>query len=250
MPATNDAGRRVRRMLKRVPGLMAVRELGQRGRLALNRARGDDLRWRFGTRWRSAEPDADLTWGLELTGDAFVRKAADRGAFGPGRVILEIGPGYGRLLRSCLSLELPFERYLALDLSESNVSHLRGEFAGDGGDGRVEVVQGNVETVDLDGPIDTVLSSLTLKHLYPSFEAALGNIQPHLSDGGLVIFDLIEGRKPHALVERDNVTYIRKYTRDEVTEILDRVGLELVAFDEVEHAPDFTRLLVVAANPA
>jgi hypothetical protein len=40
--------------------------------------------------------------------------------------------------------------------------------------------------------------------------------------------------------------YVRRYSRGEVESILSDVGLELVAFDEVEHHPEHTRLLVVA----
>jgi len=32
-------------------------------------------------------------------------------------VLLEIGPGYGRILRSCLQSDAPFGRYIGLDLS-------------------------------------------------------------------------------------------------------------------------------------
>lgn len=44
-------------------------------------------------------------------------------------------------------------------------------------------------------------------------------------------------------------TFIRRYRRDEVLEILDRLGLEHVAFDAVEHDSSHTRLLVVARKP-
>jgi hypothetical protein len=38
------------------------------------------------------------------------------------------------------------------------------------------------------------------------------------------------------------------YSREEVLEILGKVGLELVAFDEVVHDRHYTRLLVVATK--
>jgi len=172
-------------------------------------------------------------------------EAADRyGALGDDRAILEIGPGYGRLLRSLRDRGVGFAEYTALDLSEQNVSHLRAEL----GDEGVRFVHGDAATATLSNPVDTVLSFLTFKHIYPTFEGVLANLQPQLAPGGLVLFDLIEGDRKY--FQLDGVTYIREYTREQVHEILDRVSLELVAFDRLVHAPGYARLLVVARNPA
>jgi SAM-dependent methyltransferase len=157
--------------------------------------------------------------------------------------VLEVGPGYGRVLESCLGRGLEFERYIGLDLSARNVEHLRREVD----DPRVEILHGDAETVSLDHEVDTVLSFLTFKHLYPSFEPALANLARHLRPGGQVIFDLIEGGRSY--FHRDQVTFIREYSRSEVTEILGRLSLEPVAFDRVEHAPGRERLLIVARAP-
>jgi len=194
-------------------------------------------------RWRAARPDADLTWGVELKGDEFIERAAAHGAFGAGRSVLEIGPGYGRLLRSALDGGRQFSSWLGLDLSETNVAHLSGAFE----DERVEFRTGDAESAELDEGIDTVLSSLTFKHMFPSFEGLLTNVAPRLSSGGLVVFDLIEGDRHY--FEADGVTYIRHYPRAEIEQILQRSGLDLVAFDQVRHHPDMARLLVVARRP-
>lgn len=191
-------------------------------------------------RWRTAKPDPNLTWDAELTGEAFVAKAAEYGAFGAGRSILEIGPGYGRLLSACIDRGVEFEHYLGVDLSADNVTHLCEKFD----DERVRFVEGDVETVELDRQFDSMISSLTFKHLFPSFEAALANLAPQLRPGGLAIFDLIEGRRRY--FEPDAVTYIRWYSREEIEGILDAAGIELVSFDEVRHLPELSRLLVVA----
>jgi SAM-dependent methyltransferase len=195
-------------------------------------------------RWWAAKPDANLTWGARPTGDAFVSKAVDYGAFGPGRTVLEIGPGYGRLLSACLERGVEFSSYVGVDLSEDNVAHLRERFQKE----TVRFICADVETVDLEEGVDSVLSSLTFKHLFPSFEAGLTNLARQLRPGGTVLFDLIEGQRRY--FEEDGVTYIRWYSRPEVEEILGRAGLEPVAFDEVRHLPELTRLLVVARKPA
>jgi SAM-dependent methyltransferase len=195
------------------------------------------------TRWRASKPTANLTWDVEISGDAFVEKATHHGVFGRGRAIVEVGPGYGRLLAACLDRRVEFGSYLGVDLSEDNVAYLRERFADD----RIRFVHADVESVDVGGPVDGVISSLTFKHLFPSFEPALGHLADQLRTRGLIVFDLIEGQRRY--FEEDGVTYIRWYSRGEIEEIVLRTGLELVAFDEVRHVPDLVRLLVVAGKP-
>jgi len=196
------------------------------------------------TRWRAAEPTANLTWDVRLTGDAFIDRAEQYGAFGDGRRIVEVGPGYGRLLATALARELPFASFTGVDLSERNVAHLSQTFA----DERVSFVCEDVEEVRFAEPVDAVLSSLTFKHLFPSFERALGNLAGQMAPGGIVLFDLIEGSR--RFFEDDGVTYIRWYERGEIEGLLRACGLELVAFEEVRHHPTLARLLVIARRPA
>ena len=192
--------------------------------------------------WRMAQPTATwLTWGMEITGEAFIAKAESHGVFGPDKAILEIGPGYGRLLAECLRRELPFKKYVAVDISPANVKHLGETFDRDD----FAVVNDDIETVTLDDRFDVVFSSLTLKHLYPSFETALRNVARHLNPGATVIFDVPEGEFS-SFSPADDVTYVRGYSRAELEGMLPGIPLELVAFDEVVHAPGQERLLVVA----
>ena len=51
-----------------------------------------------------------------------------------------------------------------------------------------------------------------------------------------------------AFFEPDGVTYIRWYTREEITEIFHRAGLDVTTFDEVRHHPDVSRLLAVGSK--
>jgi SAM-dependent methyltransferase len=218
-------------------------KLSGRRRLRRFERRGEAWQ-RSRSRWRAGSPDAGLTWGIELSGDPLVDVADGYGAFGRGRTILEIGPGYGRLLRSCLDRGVAFERYLALDISEQNVGRLRDEIR----DERVTIMHGDAETASFESPFDTALSFLTFKHFYPSFESVLRNLEPQLRPGALVLFDLIEGTREY--FEWDQVTFVREYTREEVKEILRRSSLDLIAFDSVEHAPDRVRMVVVAKKPS
>ena len=192
------------------------------------------------TRWRGTAPTTNLTWDRPIVGDAFIAKAAEYHAFGSGRAILEIGPGYGRLLKAILAMQIPFSQYRGLDISEKNVAYLSGEFT----DPRVGFIYGDAESAALPQTFDVVISSLVLKHIFPSFEKAMTNVSACLNPGAVVVFDVIEGRKQ--FFEDDEVTYIRYYTREELSEIVERSSLQLVAFDEVLHDADHPRLLVVA----
>jgi SAM-dependent methyltransferase len=191
------------------------------------------------TRWRAAEPTANLTWDVRLTGDVFIDAAERHGAFGEDRRVVEVGPGYGRLLGTVLERRLPFLSYTGVDLSEQNVAHLTGRFA----DPRVSFVHADVEEVRLEQPLHTVMSSLTFKHLFPSFERTLLNLAGQMAGGGVVLFDLIEGSR--RFFEDDGVTYIRWYERGEAEAMLDACGFDVVGFEEVRHHPTLARLLVV-----
>ena len=195
--------------------------------------------------WRMAQPTATwLTWGIDVTGEAFIARAESYGVFAPGNAILEVGSGYGRLLAECLKRELPFGKYVGVDISSANAKHLAEEFDRDD----FEIVNADIETVTLDQRFDVVFSSLTLKHLFPSLETALRNVERHLNPGATVIFDVPEGEFS-SFNPADDVTYVCGYSRAEMEALLPGIPLELVAFDEVVHAPGYERLLVVARKP-
>lgn len=192
--------------------------------------------------WREATPGPNLTWGKELTGEAFVSKLEAYASFDERTTVLEVGPGYGRLLRSFLARGLPFKEYYALDISERNIEYLREQFPRPD----IHFMRADIEHVSLPFRFDVGFSSLTFKHLYPSFEAALGNCARNMNPGGRFIFDLVEGDQAHFV--NQGRAYVRRYGREEVLEILGKTGLELVAFDEVVHDRHYRRLLVVATK--
>jgi SAM-dependent methyltransferase len=239
---SSERVRRIRRAVLEAPVIShAVSALDRRRLHRLER--GGDPRERSKLRWQSAPPGSGLTWGVELSGAPVVAAAQKHGIFAPDRTVLEIGPGYGRVIRTCLDRGVAFRRYIGLDVSAENVAHLRATID----DPRVEFVHGDAESVSLSEPVDSALSVLTFKHLYPSFEAALANLHPQLQPGAPLMFDLIEGTREY--FHRDRVTFIREYPPDEVRRILERTSLELVTFDSIEHAPGRVRLLVVARRP-
>ena len=76
-------------------------------------------------RWRVSKPDSSLTWGALWTGDAFIDLVRRYYRFSNKTRILEVGPGYGRLLDSILQKRFPFESYVAVELSAACVEKLR-----------------------------------------------------------------------------------------------------------------------------
>jgi SAM-dependent methyltransferase len=194
-------------------------------------------------RWQATGPTPNLTWGIEVSGEPFILKAAEHGALGPDRRLLEVGPGYGRLLSAAIDRGDSFRSYIGVDLSAKNVEYLRERFPRPD----VAFLHADIESADLGEPVDTLISSLVLKHLFPSFEVALQNCSRQMSPGALAVFDVIEGHRRY--FADDGVSYVRHYSRPEIEEILAAAGLETAAFDEVRHLPDHVRLLVVARKP-
>lgn len=193
-------------------------------------------------RWRETAPTTQLTWSKELRGDGFISKVASYNAFGSEKAVLEIGPGYGRLLKAMMSQKTSFNKYVGVDISTRNVKYLKENFSSP----KIDFICGDVEKISLNDAFDVVLSSLVFKHLFPSFERTLVNIKSYIKPDGLFFFDLIEGKRK--FFENDDVTYIRHYTKSEVLEILDNSSLDILAFDEVQHDREHNRLLVVAKN--
>ena len=73
-----------------------------RRRLRRSRAPGPTAE-RSKRRWREAPPDRGLTWGDEVSGEPAVEAAERFGVFGADHTVLEVGPGYGRILGAALA---------------------------------------------------------------------------------------------------------------------------------------------------
>jgi 2-polyprenyl-3-methyl-5-hydroxy-6-metoxy-1,4-benzoquinol methylase len=190
-------------------------------------------------RWVRSKPDLHLTWNKQISGDNFVKKMLEHTTTS-GKNILEIGPGWGRLLKAILQENLSFENYYGIDVSEKNIAYLQDTFQ----TSNIHFIHANAEDVTLNSTFDIVISSLTFKHMYPSFEKLLINISQYVSKKGMVFFDLIEGNV--AFIEKDGVTFIRYYKKEQIQEITRRSNLDVVGFDKVVHAPGYSRLLVIA----
>jgi SAM-dependent methyltransferase len=165
-------------------------------------------------RWHGDESRADLTWGRLMTGDSLwdiyqrIRqfRASDR--------IVEFGPGYGRLIKTAIEREIPFESFIGVDLSQARVAQLATEF---GSDRRFTFVEGDVNTWTSSHQIDVVLCSSTFEHLYPDCRQALLNLRSQLAGSASVFIDFPRYDHAGRWFERDERTYIRAYPLDELS---------------------------------
>ena len=200
-----------------------------------------DLSRAAGAVWRAAAPHAGLTCGRPMSGDAFVGALLRYAPTSGASRVLELGPGYGRILRSFLFSGAPFARYVGVDASHANVRFLSEAFT----DPRLTFLCSDFANVGLrEARFDLVYSSLTLKHQYPDFSSSLRSVGHYLEPGAALIFDLIEGRS--RWFEPGSDTYVRRYSREEARALLDDAGFALETFDSVLHAPGYLRLLVVS----
>lgn len=194
-------------------------------------------------RWKEAEPNTGLTWGLSLDCAGFLSKVMQHAPITAATSILEVGPGYGRFPRSLVPQRIPFRSYLGVDISARNVEHLRRAFD----DPRFGFVHGDAETLALDGRFDLFVCTVTIHHFYPDFGALLRNLRRSLSPDARLVFDLHEGTRKY--FEPDGVTFIACYSRDEIDGLLRSARLRRTAFDTVVHDAKHQRLLVVAEVP-
>jgi SAM-dependent methyltransferase len=193
-------------------------------------------------RWLESKPDTHLTWDKEVPGHAFIKKVLEYAKIDSNTSILEIGPGYGRLLSAILDLNMDFKEYHGVDISSQNVEHLKEKFRNTS---KIHFIEGDIEVIKIDFMFDVVISSLTLKHFFPSFEKGLRNVSTHLTKDGIAVFDLVEGNPASAFYEEDG-TFIRLYSKSQIKGLIELCNLQLVGFDKVTHMEGYTRLVTVA----
>ncbi len=191
----------------------------------------DELARRAQHRWRAAEPDTSLTWGILLTGDSFIEVVQRFHKFRAGTRIVELGPGYGRLLRSIQHFSLPFEHYLALDVSDLRTRKLRRNF--EQKTRRLQFETGNCATYEFQQTFDIAISAILFERLFPSMRETLLNLARCLNPGGMAFIDFI-AVEPEMLTSRayfeDDIyrAYLRIYSRQEIHRFFQEAGFRIV----------------------
>jgi ectoine hydroxylase-related dioxygenase (phytanoyl-CoA dioxygenase family) len=190
-------------------------------------------------RWRGDEPAAGLTWGVPMAGDAFIRFLADHVSLSKSATVVEIGPGYGRILDAFLKADTPFRRYIGLEISLARVERLRQQFQ----DPRIEFREADVlAEVDLNAVADLTFSSAVFEHLYPDFSAALKTISRFTRQGGAAVIDFIrdDADTDHKAAWFENETYMRIYSLQELREFFQSCDFSTVDLGRISFGADAT----------
>jgi SAM-dependent methyltransferase len=203
-------------------------------------------------RWRGDELEQRLTWGAMMTGDSFVDVMQKHHSFTGAENLLEIGPGYGRLLNCILQRRIPFARFIGLELSAPRVDRLARRFPMP----NVQFLQADILQDTPAERIDIVLCSSTFEHLFPSMAKALDNIRAMTAPKAQLFIDFIISDGDDALqVSRayfeDTTAYIRIYSRAELDSMFKQAGFQVMEVRNIvlgkdSHGKDVRRALVVA----
>lgn len=179
--------------------------------------------------WVHSRPTPGLTWNAQMTGDEFIAKVRRHAGDDLGRV-MEIGPGYGRLLGTMLGEGVRFSHYLGVDISAENVKHLRGTYGGD----RIRYEHADFFELEAPAELDCIISSAVFMHFYPSVESALRRCRGLLRAGGRLFFDVPNGGARYVNIA--SKIYVRDYHPRELAEFAGTAGFTRC---KVEPEPGF-----------
>jgi SAM-dependent methyltransferase len=181
-------------------------------------------------RWKGDEALEGLTWGRAMTGDSFVDVILSHLRPDEGMRVLEVGPGYGRILSTLLQREIPLKSYWGVEISAARTARLREQFT----DKRVRFENGDINTYKFRDSADLIISSSTFLHFYPNCSQALKNIRKQISRNTLVAIDFMDPAHypPDRGFDHTSGIYYVFYSREELSEIFRESGLKVVLMHE------------------
>jgi len=152
-------------------------------------------------RWREThEAPEGLTWGVKVDGqqvlDAFLFLGC---SIGPASVVVEVGPGYGRIFEA-FHKRFQFKRWYMVEINPKYCEILSSKSVDD----RVKVLCQDVRKLDLPEKFDLGISTLVIEHLYPDFLEGLAQLRKFIKRRGSFVFDLpppSEDRRMHEYYE-------------------------------------------------
>ncbi len=185
----------------------------------------DELLSHSQVRWKGESSPEDLTWGKRMDAESLwdIYQAEHR--FTADTAILEIGPGYGRLLQTALKRKLAFSSYIGVDLSASSIAKLRGKFVSK----NIRLIVGDVNLWQGSAKFQAILCSVTFDFLFPDCRVALANLASQIDADGTIMIDFVPSEVSSGVFEPDG-TYLRKYTQSELTGLFDEAGLKIHKF--------------------
>ncbi len=141
--------------------------------------------------------------------EALGRAVLDRLELHGGETVIDAGCGSGRVTEALLE-RLPRGRVIAVDASASMAQAARERLAGAGiGPERVEVREGDLLELEVDEPVDAILSTATF-HWIADHDALFRRLRAALAPGGRLVaqcggegnIDVLRG-VAHAILERE-----------------------------------------------
>jgi trans-aconitate 2-methyltransferase len=141
--------------------------------------------------------------------EALGRAVLDRLALRGDETVIDAGCGSGRVTEALLE-RLPRGRVIAVDASASMAQAARERLAGAGiGSERVEVREGDLLELEVDEPVDAILSTATF-HWIADHDALFRRLRAALAPGGRLVaqcggegnIDALRG-VAHAILERE-----------------------------------------------
>jgi SAM-dependent methyltransferase len=193
----------------------------------INGAEANELFIRSQERWKGDEAPDDLTWGYPMKGDSFIDIIRPHWPICHAAKIVEVGPGYGRLLSTILQRKIPFGHYCGVDISAARVARLNSNFGAD----RIKFEFGDINTHAFGCRVDVVFSSSTFVHLFPDCYQSLRNIIRQVSRDALLAIDFLDPEQysPGSGFEPTNGTYVRCYSRDELRQMFENTGHQVTS---------------------
>jgi SAM-dependent methyltransferase len=184
-------------------------------------------------RWRGVDGhDRGLTWGVILEGSSFFEEIQKTIDIGHAKSIIEVGPGYGRLLKALIARGHKFTEFLGLDISPQKIQKLRDKIR----DARVKFAVGDCRTVNLGsyGGFDLLISSSTFVHIRPDFGAALSQMRQFMKREGIFAFDVTDCGDDRDVQGLGNPLtpggeFVGHYSKNRIKEIVRGSGLELLS---------------------
>lgn len=187
--------------------------------------------------WRNARPTPGLTWNVELSGDEFLNHMSSFSDSLPSADLLEIGPGYGRLVKS-LKSGPGFGSYLGVDISEANTSFLGEEY----GDEKTEFICLDFMEFEPKKAYDAVMAVAVFQHIYPDIREILQKVRSILKPGGHIFFDVPVGGNRY--LEPKKNFFIRHYVPSELRKMLSDEGFEVRGVEDEQFSPERSGVFV------
>lgn len=184
-------------------------------------------------RWKDDDVDKDLTWGVIMSGSSFVDLMKEYCPLSEKSDILEIGPGYGRLLDEILKRKLNFKNYNGLEISKTRVGKLKRKYEKNE---KCKFFVGDVTKDKIKKNYNYVISSSTFEHLYPDFVSGLINLK---NKNTFYCIDFL-GQNLSAQHFHDkiylghvNKYFVRVYMYEDIIKIFKDNGFNVIATKEI-----------------